>query len=72
MVTSTNRRSPAEYVNSKRAAAILGVQKDTLIKWISRGRISPPERNPSNGYYRWKLTDLEVIRKLLMDKEMSS
>ena len=64
------RRADTEYVTTSRAAAILGIKKPTLIRWINSGRLPVPEVDPRNGYYLWKISDLEAIRMIL--KEMQS
>jgi len=40
---------------------MFGVSKRALIKWIETGRIPPPEQDPRNGFYRWTLTDIQLI-----------
>lgn len=47
-----------EYVQTAKAAEILGVAQNTLRKWAERGEI-PMHRNPANGYRLFKRADLE-------------
>ena len=58
--------------NSGRAARILGISKRTLHNWIKAGKIPPPEINPMNGYLQWTMSDVAVVRNVLMEEKLDS
>jgi predicted site-specific integrase-resolvase len=60
-------RSP-EYLTTARVARILGITKKTLHNWIKSGKVPGPEVNPDNGYLRWTMSDVEVVRNVLMEE----
>ncbi len=55
-------RESSQFLTSAQVAAALGVTKRTLHNWIKSGKITAPEVNPANRYYRWTLVDVEAIR----------
>ena len=61
-----------EYLYSARVARILGIHKRTLHNWIKAGKIPAPEANPDNGYLRWTMTDVEVVRNVLTEEPSDS
>lgn len=60
MPSTQSPRTP-QYLKSHQVARMFGVSKRALIKWIETGRIPPPEQDPRNGFYRWTLTDIQLI-----------
>jgi hypothetical protein len=40
---------------------MFGVSKRAVIKWIETGKVPPPAVDPANGYYRWTLTDIQLL-----------
>jgi DNA-binding transcriptional MerR regulator len=63
-------RSRPEYgiYTSAKVALMLGISKRTLHNWVKAGKIPPPEVNSSNGYYHWKLGDVDAIRNILHEE----
>ncbi len=57
-----------QLLTSAKVAVMLGISKRTLHNWVKAGKIPPPEVDPSNGYYRWKLSDLDSIRNILLEE----
>ena len=57
------------YLTSVRVAGILGISKRTLHNWVKNGKIPPPEVDPSNGYYLWKMGDVDAIRNILLEEK---
>ena len=37
--------------------------------WVKNGKIPPPEVDPSNGYYLWKMGDVDAIRNILLEEK---
>jgi DNA-binding transcriptional MerR regulator len=68
------RQAPeiAEFLTTARAARILGVSKRTLHNWIKAGKVPPPEVNPENGYLQWTMSDVAVVRNVLMEEKLDS
>jgi excisionase family DNA binding protein len=64
-------RSP-EYLTTARVARILGITKRTLHNWIKSGKVPGPEANPGNGYLQWTMSDVEVVRNVLMEVSSDS
>jgi predicted site-specific integrase-resolvase len=62
----------AEFLTTARAARILGVSKRTLHNWIKAGKVPPPEINPENGYLQWTMSDVAVVRNVLMEEKLDS
>jgi len=60
------------YLTSARVARILGITKRTLHNWIKAGKIPAPEANPGNGYLQWTISDVEVVRNVLMEETLDS
>ncbi len=56
------------FLTSAQVAAAIGVSKRTLHNWIKSGKIVVPETNPDNGYYRWRLADVEAVRSRLREE----
>jgi DNA-binding transcriptional MerR regulator len=63
------KQERAGFLTSAQAAVALGLTKGTLHYWIKQGKIPPPESDPENGYYRWTLTDVELIRQTLLEEK---
>jgi len=57
-----------DYVLIEEAAAILGVHKDTLRRWMASGKISGC-RNPANGYRMFRRDQLARWLKQLGEDE---
>lgn len=55
------------FLKSSEVAEALGISRPTLHVWIRKGRVPKPDVDPSNGYYRWSLKDLDVLRRELED-----
>ena len=51
-----------DYVQTAKAAEILGVSQNTLRKWAELGEILM-HRNPANGYRLFKKADLDSFLK---------
>jgi hypothetical protein len=45
------------YVSSDRAAADVGVDPETLRRWVRAGKVTPTMRT-AGGHYRWNVDDL--------------
>ena len=52
-----------QYLTSTEVADLLGVTKRTLFNWLKAGKIPQPQRRP-NGYFRWTLEDVQLLRSL--------
>ena len=63
---------PQEYLTTARVARILGITKRTLHNWIKAGKVPGPEANPNNGYLQWTMSDVEVVRNVLMEESSDS
>ncbi len=61
-------RQDQTYLSSARIAGILGISKRTLHNWVKCGKIPAPEVDQSNGYYLWKVSDLDSIRNILQEE----
>jgi predicted site-specific integrase-resolvase len=61
-----------EYLTTARVARILGITKRTLHNWIKAGKVPGPEVNPVNGYLQWTMSDIEVVRNVLMEGSRDS
>jgi len=46
-------------------AGILGVARKTVHRYVERGILPPPTKDPNNGYGFWKLSDVDVARRML-------
>lgn len=69
MPANARYKGNPDAFTSARAAAILGTTKRTLHNWVRSGRIPKPDVNAANGYYRWTLSDIEVVRALLKEEK---
>ncbi len=61
-------RQEQTYLSSSRVAGILGISKRTLHNWVKSGKIPPPEVDPDNGYYLWRMSDVDAIRNILLEE----
>ncbi len=61
----TEHRNDSQKITTEQVAKILGVSKKTLKTWLQNGKIPEPDRNPSNNYRIWTLTDVEALRRIL-------
>lgn len=57
------------YLKSAKVAPMLGISKRTLHNWVKSGKIPPPEVDASNGYYLWKMADVDAIRNILLEEK---
>jgi len=49
--------------NSKQVAKIVGVDADTVSRWVRQGKIKPPAlRGPARGFY-WTQQDVDAVRE---------
>ena len=48
---------------------MLGISKRTLHNWVKSGKIPPPEIDASNGYYRWRMGDVDAVRNILLEEK---
>jgi len=67
-----NAERLTEYLTTARVARILGITKRTLHNWIKAGKVPGPEVNPENGYLQWTMSDIEVVRNVLMEESRDS
>lgn len=58
----------AKLVTTAEVARALGVSSRTLLRWVDRGFISPPERVNPSGHRRW---NLERVRRQLAELDQS-
>jgi DNA (cytosine-5)-methyltransferase 1 len=54
----------SEYFTIKEASEFIGVSKDTLRRWESKGKIKSI-RNPMNRYRLYKQEDLKNLLKII-------
>lgn len=46
-----------DYLSTSAAARAVGHHKNTLLRWVQTGKITPSYRTPG-GHLRWDLNDL--------------
>ncbi|MEO8657473.1 MAG: helix-turn-helix domain-containing protein [Bryobacteraceae bacterium] len=61
-------RREQSYLTSAKVALMLGISKRTLHNWVKSGKITPPEVDASNGYYLWKMADVDAVRNILQEE----
>jgi hypothetical protein len=66
---SIEDRREIAYLRTGQVAEILGITKKTLKNWLKSQFIPEPARNPVNRYRRWTLEDIEVVRRILSDRQ---
>jgi len=65
----TRPRRENVYLTSAKVAPMLGISKRTLHNWVKSGKIPPPEIDASNGYYRWRMGDVDAVRNILLEEK---
>ena len=51
------------YLKTTEAAKVLGISKQTLLRWFSEGRVSDVEKRDRNGWRLFTDQDISRIRK---------
>jgi DNA-binding transcriptional MerR regulator len=59
------------YLKTRQVAGLLGVSLNTLYRWLQKGKIDEPMREPNSNYRLWTIEDIERIRYNLSMKERS-
>ena len=59
------------YLKTRQVAGLLGVSLNTLYRWLQKGKIDEPMREPNSNYRLWTVEDIERIRYNLSMKERS-
>jgi DNA-binding transcriptional MerR regulator len=58
-----------DYMTTGEAAAFLGISKQALAIWEKKGKLTPPIRNPLNGWRMYKKSDLQAILDQSLEPE---
>ena len=58
-------------MKTRQVAGLLGVSLNTLYRWLQKGKIDEPMREPNSNYRLWTVEDIERIRYNLSMKERS-
>lgn len=57
---------PLDLIGTAEAAALLGIERSTLSRWVALGRLQPTYRLPGpNGAMLYDRTDVEALRDRL-------
>jgi DNA-binding transcriptional MerR regulator len=59
------------YLSTGQVAEILGITKKTLKNWLKAQWIPEPDRNPMNRYRRWTIQDVEIVRRLVIERNQA-
>lgn len=51
-------------------AALFGVTRKTLYRWIAEGKIPEPARDPDNGWPVWQQPELDAIARVLKSRKL--
>jgi DNA-binding transcriptional MerR regulator len=54
-----------KYYNVREVAEILGISKQTLLRYEKKGLFPPPKRNPINKWREYTLKDIQRLRIIL-------
>ncbi|HDN85924.1 MAG: hypothetical protein DRP68_07100 [Candidatus Omnitrophota bacterium] len=54
-----------KYYSAKEAAELLGISKQTLLRYEKRGIFPKPKRNLVNGWREYTESDLNRLKKIL-------
>ena len=55
---------PNNYYSVQEAADLIGISKETLLKYEKEGKIPPAKRNPINKWRQYTDGDIEQIRRI--------
>jgi excisionase family DNA binding protein len=54
-----------QYLKTRQVAQLLGVSLNTVYRWLEKGKIGEPMRDPESNYRLWKVEDIQRIRQNL-------
>jgi DNA-binding transcriptional MerR regulator len=54
-----------KYLNTKQVADILGISKQTLLRYEKKGIFPKPRRNAVNGWREYTEHDVEKLKRIL-------
>jgi DNA-binding transcriptional MerR regulator len=58
-----------QYLKTRQVAELLGVSLNTVYRWLEKGKIDEPMREPNSNYRLWTVEDIQRIRYNLSTKE---
>ena len=64
-IISKMNRDERLLLKCHEVADILGVARKTVHRYVERGILPPPTKDPKNGYGFWKPSDIDVARRML-------
>ncbi|RLD18428.1 MAG: hypothetical protein DRI36_01465 [Caldiserica bacterium] len=54
-----------KFYTAKEASEMLGISKQTLIRYEKRGFFPKPKRNAINGWREYTLEEIEKLKKIM-------
>lgn len=60
-----------ELLKTSEVARILGITRQTVLKWVTTGYITPKERLPS-GHYRYERVEVDRVKRNMQYKDKES
>lgn len=54
-----------KYYNAREVAQILGISKQTLLRYEKKGFFPRPKRNPINNWREYTWGDIQKLKKIL-------
>jgi DNA-binding transcriptional MerR regulator len=57
------------YLKTRQVATLLGISLNTVYRWLEKGKINEPMRDPESNYRLWTAEDIERIRQNLSTVE---
>lgn len=70
-MTRRNKLDPADLVTIAEAAKLLGVSLPTLRRWDGSGKF-PARRHPINDYRLYRRSDVERLRRRIVQGERTA
>lgn len=52
-----------QYLKTRQVAKLLGISLNTVYRWLEKGKIAEPMRDPDSNYRLWTAEDIERIRR---------
>ena len=56
---------PNNYYSVQEAADLIGISKETLLKYEKEGKIPPAKRNPINNWRQYTDGDIEQMKRIM-------
>ena len=70
MPRQTAKSGGRSFFRTAEVASLLGITKQTILNWISDGRVLDAERNPANNYRQWTEHDVARIRDMIRERSL--